>query len=302
MTRLVDRACGRYSGAALVAAIWLVGLAPLSPAYAGAVAITECGQFLQGGKGILMNDLDCPVLGVQLQSGRLDLNGFTITAVNTGVSCEPSCKIIGPGTITGASTGAVASQLSSEANGIARMRISDGVVLTGNVVGVIVGGRNFQGDPIGTLTLKDSEVSGNSDSGVVTNRRIKMIRSVVSGNGGDGVGGRDEGLDFNLAESVTAKDSEISGNAGWGVRAIERGKLVRTVVQNNGIHGAFGEFRLSKVTLAGNGTDPSCGVTQTCADVASGTDPKIDNVTTCETSYDSTSGFPGTDWAICSLD
>ncbi len=42
-------------------------------------------------------------------------------------------------------------------------------------------------------------------------------------------------------------------------------------------------------------------ISMTCADVAALTFPTLKN-TTCETSYDGTSGFPGQSWGVCALD
>ena len=58
-------------------------------------------------------------------------------------------------------------------------------------------------------------------------------------------------------------------------------------------------FKDSIVT--GNGTDASCGVSRTCADLATALEPRLTN-TTCDHSYDTNSGFPGTDWNVCTLD
>jgi hypothetical protein len=59
--------------------------------------------------GVLMADLDCglptgePSYGVALENrAALDLNGHTITGPRYAVYCPAICRIIGPGTITGA--------------------------------------------------------------------------------------------------------------------------------------------------------------------------------------------------------
>src|SRR4030095_16886715 len=77
---------------------------------ARAIDITACGQAVPAGQiGVLMGDLDCgsrteePSYGVALENrAALDLNGHTITGPRYGVYCPVACRIIGPGTITGA--------------------------------------------------------------------------------------------------------------------------------------------------------------------------------------------------------
>jgi len=85
---------------------------------AGAVEITACGQVVAAGEvGQLRGDLDCTApptwpfsaKGVQLEhEATLSMNGFTIRGDGTGVgvacvvaSGRPTCRVNGPGTISG---------------------------------------------------------------------------------------------------------------------------------------------------------------------------------------------------------
>ena len=70
-----------------------------------------------------------------------------------------------------------------------------------------------------------------------------------------------------------------------------------------------GAFRLSLCevvtivdsSITGNSLDVDCGVIQTCSDVSTCRLPTVTN-TTCNTSCDTNSGFPGTNWDVCALD
>lgn len=82
-----------------------------------------------------------------------------------------------------------------------------------------------------------------------------------------------------------------------------------SVISNNGLHGVSTiatmiecpDVTIVDSTVTGNGTDAVCGVAETCADVAACNLPTVTN-TTCNTSYDVNSGFPGTSWGVCALD
>jgi hypothetical protein len=62
--------------------------------------------------------------------------------------------------------------------------------------------------------------------------------------------------------------------------------------------------RLSGSSVLGNGTNASCGVTETCADLAACEQsvPELSTDSSCNHSYILESGFPGNDWAVCALD
>lgn len=107
-------------------------------------------------------------------NGRLDLNGFTITgAEGYGINCFTTCKIVGPGTITGATFGVAAEK---------KIKLF-GVTVTGNKFGVWV--KAHKGN--GWVEVRDSTITGNTDAGIVTDSFAKVTDSVISGNGGDGI-------------------------------------------------------------------------------------------------------------------
>lgn len=160
----------------------------------------------------------------------------------------------------------------------------------------------------GAIKVVDSTVDSNGGPGVYGIDQVRVLGSTVSNNSGDGIF-HEGGL-----KPVTVKESTISGNALSGIR--DEGAENLRVTQNslvtgNGLHGIYATntdaqpdncaqtVRDSVVT--GNGTDPNCGVSETCADLAGCDVPNILNVT-CDTSYDTLSGFPGTSWGVCSLD
>lgn len=95
---------------ALCRAVVLVLVFVVSRAFAGPVEVTTCGQVVEG-RGVLVGDLDCShgTEGAQvvLLTGRLDLNGYTITSPDQrhAVHCLGNCTVKGPGTLTGAGHG-----------------------------------------------------------------------------------------------------------------------------------------------------------------------------------------------------
>lgn len=175
---------------------------------------------------------------------------------------------------------------------------------------VITGGSGYGVAGGERIKVIDSVITGKGSTGVISDPfrgAIKIIRSDVSGNGGDGV----------FAGAVRGKSiidaSTITNNAGSGIR-FEQGKLDikgGSVVTGNGLHGAVsgpavvgecGRLKIVDSTVTGNGLDVDCGVTESCADVSTCEDAaKLVNAS-CDTSYDSNSGFPGGNWGICSLD
>jgi hypothetical protein len=187
------------------------------------------------------------------------------------------------------------------------------------------------------LRIEDSTVDDNGAEGIFARAGVFLLRSSVSGNGADGI--FDSGSVFNpnreLCSSVLIRESAINGNTGSGLRSGGRSaKIDQSDVTGNGSSGVDGfdgcqgrvkvqvsnstidgnalygvradaldrcTVRASDCQITGNGTDADCGVTLTCADVASCSLPSVRD-TSCETSYDLGSGFPGTSWGVCSLD
>jgi len=161
----------------------------------------------------------------------------------------------------------------------------NGFTLTGNpafdVVRCAVGACRVSGP--GTVT--------GGSAGVRSKSRAKILRSTVSGNGGDGV--RADG-------SASIKESTVTGNAGAGVDSDRTAKAKLSTVTANGLDGMKGlRVALSSSTATGNGTDPSCGVTDDCADLAAATLPRVTATSACDTSRDTENG--GT-WGVCAND
>jgi hypothetical protein len=164
-------------------------------AHAQPTPVTTCGQQVTTRRAELTGDLDCTGSGVDAitmtNGGRLDLNGFTLTAdggLHNGVVCNRACKVAGPGTITAASHGVFLFASSGRV-------IVDGVTidnshtavfgpkaavrnstLTGNEYGVGI-------NTLTSLVVRDSVVTGNDARGVY-GHGIRIVDSDVTGNGG----------------------------------------------------------------------------------------------------------------------
>ncbi len=143
--------------------------------------------------------------------------------------------------------------------------------------------------------------------------RAKLVGTVVTENGANGVRTPDSGPLYQLLlRKATVSDNGANGVSG---RFVDKGlRVVQSEVTDNGIHGiehladpANGsapcptEVSRSAV-VTGNGVDAACGVSFTCADVAGCDAPVVDLKSTCDTSYDTESGFPGSNWGVCALD
>jgi len=150
------------------------------------------------------------------------------------------------------------------------------------------------------LRIRNSAITNNGDFGISTGdfgARTNVKNSVVSGNGGDGIVG---GVDA----TTMVKESEVVGNGGIGVFGLEVAKITSSIIADNGLIGVRARHtRIKDSSVVGNGTSAECGVTIGCADLASFTSaPRLVGTSTCDTSWDGTSGIPGTSWGVCSLD
>jgi hypothetical protein len=166
------------------------------------VEVNTCGQSVSG-RAVLTGDLDCTGFAghaVIVESGRLDLNGFTITGGNFyGVACFKSCKIVGPGTIKGSQRQGVT------AAGKATIR---DVAITGN---------GQEGVEAGSVEIRDSTITGNGYSGIRADRSVKVRDSVITGNAYSGavVGVLDyigHGMFECRKGRMSIGDSTITGN------------------------------------------------------------------------------------------
>ncbi len=134
-----------------------------------------------------------------------------------------------------------------------------------------------------------SDISGNAAQGILGDspRRIIVRVSTITNNGAEGI--RQEAL--SLTNTIKLSDSTITGNALDGIAQIDMFASTTCQLTLKGT-----------TTVTGNGTDASCGVSRTCADLTSCDLPKVDPTSMCDTSYDVNSGFPGTSWSVCALD
>lgn len=259
--------------------------------------------------------------------------GVALTGNSSGVSTDEAALVVVDSTITNHS--GVGAEATSFTRG--RLRIVNSIIANSGrgffatrsaLVrdSVIDGNVFFGGAANDRLTVKDSQITSNGGFGLrgaeknriidstisgnvaegilldLSSERLRVIRSTIDANGSDGV--------FTDGARTLIRDSTITNNGGNG---IDHGlnlpplKLVATTVSGNAFHGVvvtgFSDCDLTAVgsAFSGNGTDLACGATQSCADVASCVSPKL-SATTCDTSYDTNSGFPGTSWGVCSLD
>jgi hypothetical protein len=186
-----------------------------------------------------------------------------------------------------------------------RLGASDRIVLLNST---IAGG---SGDGIGSggsVKVINSTITGNAGSGIAggsPNITLKVVRSDISNNGQKGV------LWYSNYGSVSIRESTISGNVEEGVFSGGTLRISRaSSVTGNGLDGVSSglsvptecdRITITDSTITGNGTDADCGVSITCADITWCREPSVRD-TSCDTSYDTNSGFPGTNWGVCALD
>jgi len=256
------------------------------------VEVNSCGQFAT--KGFLGGDLDCtgfPGDAVTIERS-LDLNGFTLTGgLLSAVTCLKSCKINGPGTITGSGAFGVnihgvgkVTEVNLTDNGLAGVQCFEKCKVRGPAT---ISGNGNNGVRASSATIRDVVLSGNSGPAVEAQNnkqrgRAKLRDSIVTGNGSGVLADR----------KVVLRDTTVSGNGQFGILSGDS-----PICEKRGV----AVLRDSNVT--GNGIDVECGVTIACADVATcmGT-PKLKGTATCDTSYMVGSGVPGDDWDTCALD
>ena len=192
-------------------------------------------------------------------------------------------------------------------------------LVTGNGAGV---------EAASYLKLSYTDILGNLGDGVRAGVTMTTWHVHIQHNGGSGI------VMSSIGSRVTIQFAEISDNAVDGIRVDgPQERMIRlklAFIRRNGRHGVVsrnvgvyqsriddntmdgilaepgGEpclVRLKQYTITGNGSDASCGVSVACADVASCLAPvAISSSTVCGTSYDTTSGFPGTSWGVCEDD
>lgn len=267
-------------------------------ASAGSVAaqtvVTTCGQETSG-PAVLNADLDCAGFdgyALTMHGGTLTMNGHTITGGLIGVQCDITCKIVGPGTVTASTfagvnafgVGLKMSQVDVTNNAVFGAQVWDQAVISGPAV-----------------------FSGNGEA-IRVGVKAKLKDLTITGNGA----GVDAANNAKVG-SISVQGSTITNNDGAGLGAQRSIKVTDSVVTDNGDSGilAAGGFNCEKKagatlvrsTVTGNGTNPSCGSTKVCADVATCKKrPRVKPGSTCGTSYQIGSGNPGSDWGACTLD
>ena len=189
--------------------------------------------------------------------------------------------------------------------------------VTGNGLGVAGGSK---------LSIVGSTIAFNAGDGAATTQAVSVRDSVVDQNDGSGVSafnfGRvkiksteitnngEHGITAGDSSQISVVDSMIVGNALDGIddASNDRLKIASSTISGNGLNGIRQDdnncsgARITDSTITGNGTDgATCGVSETCADISSCESPSLSSVT-CDTSYDTQSGFPGTSWGVCALD
>ncbi len=146
------------------------------------------------------------------------------------------------------------------------------------------------------VTIRDTTIDGNGWEGIFARyvSRLILIDSVVTNNGRDGLVvdqafplGREGSPPSSRFRRVTVTGNNLSG-------------IVHCCYHSSRERPCY--LRAVQSTFSNNAVDTSvCGVTQTCADIATCDPPRLAD-TTCEYSYDTNSGFPGSSWGVCSLD
>ena len=253
------------------------------------------------------------LIGVTTTDGKIDVRDSSISN-NSGRGVATA----GPGTGPVVAMNMVFDSNGGQAiTGNERVKVRESII-TGNGSGVlgdkvmvssstISGNGGFGLRGFVSVVLKDCVVEGQGDDGIhisTTSGRIKVKSSEVTNNVGHGIFG-------DAAVPISIKDSIISGNWSNGVHnsANARLKISGSTITDNELHGVFQSAagvcptaRISSSTISGNATDlATCGVSETCADVSTCVTPILSSVT-CDTSYDTGSGFPGNSWSVCVLD
>ncbi len=269
----------------------LVVFAGAIPAAAVTVVHT-CGQETTG-PATLADDLDCTGFdgnALTMHGGTLTMNGHTITGGFIGVSCDKSCKIVGPGTVT-ASTFAGVNALE------AGLKMTQVDVTDCGVFGAQVWD---------TATISGPATFSGHGTAIRVGVRAKLKDLTITGNhtGVEAANNADVG-------SILVQGSTISGNEAYGLLAQRAIKMKDSTVADNGRTGVLSGLvcdkksgaTLVRSTVTGNGTAPECGSGPVCADVATcNKRPRVKTGSTCGTSYQIGSGNPGSNWDVCTLD
>lgn len=259
----------------LVASLtFVLGLAAASGAWA--VDITACGQEVPARQtGVLMADLNCgwpteePSFGVKLGNHAiLDLNGHSITGPRFAIYCPATCRIDGPGTVTGAYYGIWAFDTKASRADVT------GVTLFANLGG-IAASRGTLTDVTATDNVLAMDVRKLRGSNLTvtgcTGGSAYCVETKVGKVDGFQITGNAASLAiFQITRSLTLENSTVSGNeAPIGLLSYRR-------------------LQLENSTVTGHGVD-----------LVSGTRPRVTN-STCTLSSGPSIDHPG--WDVCTDD
>ena len=191
--------------------MWFVRLASLAlvpllagPAYG--VDVTMCGQVVPaGGTGVLRADLSgCstnPSVTVG-DGGSVLLNGHSITSTApgaNGIVCEGGCLVQGPGKIS----------------------VDYGIVHSSHL--------RRQ-----SLRVEDVDLEDNGGVAILSIEGFVFARNVtVTGNGFEHVDPSGVTVAIHAYRGLFGKNLTVTNNGGWGIDAIERLKLIDSVVTGN---------------------------------------------------------------------
>lgn len=252
--------------------------------------VTTCGQSVQG-TGRLSGDLDCTgYAGDAIQLlGTLHLDGHTVRGHpgHDVVRCGTGrCRIKGSGVIVGGANGVRADgNVTVKGNGI--QFPSDAVIITQN------GGDGVRAGK--TATVSGATIYTNGGDGIRAGVNAKLTTVFLADNGGDNV--RAEG-------NATLKIVTLirAGGRGVDVQATARGAGLQ--VRSSGLDGVrAAAVTFTEYDIVENGASAACGMSETCADLATATRPTLrespNAVNECGTSRNTATGET---WGVCAGD
>ncbi len=224
------------------------------------------------------------------------MNGHAVTGGVIGISCEKSCIIAGPGTITGAIVGiaghrrATATVSDVNISGCGFAGILDGTAhLTVHATNVTVTGSQGPGIQVRNLLATNVSANNNGTDGLYAYVELRGTNLTANNNGGTGV------VVFGRTRvaNVTANN-----NTGGGVTAYKSARLDGLTAQGNTGPGIFGERpRLRNSTVTGNVFHAAP------LDLLTERRPRLLN-TSCDHSarFDEEQQSAGAPWGVCSGD
>jgi hypothetical protein len=300
------RPAHRFRPSRFAAFAGLCVLGPLLGARADAagppIPVSQCETTIPKGQtGIVQSDLSCTpgtsAYRFRLEKGAtLDLNGHTIT--NGTVDCVGGgrCRLIGPGTLTGAQPIPLGPGYAVQVRE-ARLEVRD-VEIRDNENGIY-------GDQQDSVVKATNTIIENNGFYGIYAGKVKLRNVTANGNGALGVGHPLLTAGIVAGRGLTGQDVTANGNAEGGIIIghPSAGRLQGLTAIGNtgpGVYGAGGPLRLVDSVVTGNtrnGED---------VDIRSFRRPSVAN-TTCGYSASVPLDPPGNDdlgppWGICAND